>query len=305
MKENPKYTVEWSQKRNILRCASILPDDGLPVDTFLMAIDSEYQYMARQMMKHGTLTLNNGRILPNAVVKYNVRVRFGEISGFISPLYFMLKDRVDAYITKPTYTTQDKLWNILSWQKDLSGLELNVMERDALAVTGSRIRDINMVSISEEDTKKIDQLHNFLWLLYCRHFRSQKEQRMKQFHQSSGNPVCKILLHVVDTAESTPAFVKEMFLELIGTYYDLEPIGMWKESVSVTERLISLLKESHAEAWEIGYAYMDLSNRVLMTFREDDDYLSKSFHYLSMAQEYLNQDDKDKQGEKPGLRIVK
>ena len=180
-----------------------------------------------------------------------------------------------------------KLERILEWREELNGLKLQDRKRLLLSRIDELLEGIKVTAFSEDEIETINRLHNALYSFHYRHFGDEREKTLARFHEIKGKAIYKTILHIIDEVPF-PGRIKEIVFELVGDYLDLEPLKAWDESVVVTKRLIELLEERTAEGWELGYAYLKFSERVLMLFKDPDN-MRLSSEYMEIADYYFKQ----------------
>lgn len=282
------YTVEWSQRQHILRCAALLPDCGLPWDCFLRFVDNECQYTARIMAKEGMLDKQDGIVKPNAILRFNMKPSFDDVAYFVSGAITELLEVTEKYRQRYNVTPEERLQEIYEWRRDLFEVDLNEIMQIIVDQADYWIRRINPKKISEAEAVEIKKIHSQLDLIHHQLFGSRREKAIKEYHQTKGMYVSALLEHARKVTAFTPTAL-QMTLETLGDYYDL--VSEWNAALERTQELLAYHEKEKPEPEDLWYVHSVLSDRFLMCFSTYSDALDRSFYHLEMAQKYLNETD--------------
>ena len=298
MKENKRYTVEWAAYRYIAKCAAILPEDGLPWDTFLYSIVPECQYIARRLKNEGVLIVEDGIIKPNQIVKYNLKPAFADVIDLLSGAFSELETAVEEYGTQMAVTVEEKLEELYRWRKDFFGVEVNEIVQKQLNELDDIFRRVRPNQITEEQAKQIKRIHSDLSHIHYRMFGKEKERRIQKFHETRGKYLASFLEYAMTKVTFSVQALKNMYYEL-GEYYQL--VNMWNEAVLCAERLLEIYEAQNEEDSGKWLIHMLLSERYLMCFETYPDYEKRSMRQLEMAQQCWPDPSKSKE---PNLKLI-
>lgn len=298
MKEDMRFTVEWSQRRHVLRCSAIIPEEGLPWNTFLWSIDQDCQYAARRLVKTGMLIVKDGIVTPNPVVKWNVHLTFDELVQFLSGPFAELEDAVERYQSPIVMTVEEKLEELFAWRKDFFDIEPNEIIQKQLAETDALFRRIRPHQITDEQAEQIKRIHSDLYYIHYRMFGNEKEKSAQEFHATKGKYLTTFLEHAMMEVVFTEQALANIY-HLLGDYYEL--VGMWAEAVTFGEKLLRLYESQGDEENRCWLIHIILSERYLMRFRDDPDYEKKSMYHMEMAQKRWTEPEEEK---KADLKLV-
>lgn len=288
MKENCLYTVEWSLRQHVLRCAVVLPECGIPWDSFLLFIDNEAQYTARILAKEGILDKQNDIVHPNAILRFNLKPTFDDVAYFIAGAMTELLEATEKYRQKHIVTPEEQLSEIYEWRRDLFEVDLNEIMQIIVDQADYWIRRINPKKISEAEAVEIKKIHSQLELIHHQLFGSRREKCIKEYHQTKGMYVSALLEHARKVTTFNPTAL-QMTLETLGDYYDL--VSEWDAALERTQELLAYHEKEKPEPEDLWYVHSVLSDRFLMCFSTYPDALERSFYHLGMAQKYLNETD--------------
>lgn len=282
------YTVEWSQRQHVRRCAVVLPDCGLPWDYFLLFIDNECQYTARILEKEGLLDNQNGIVKPNAILRFNLKPTFDDISYFVARAMAMLQEETEEYRQKYNVAPEERLREIYEWRRDLFEVDLNEIMQIIVDQADYWIRRINPSKISEGDAVEIKKIHSQMDLIHHQLFGSWREKAIKEYHQTKGMYVTELLEHARKVTTFNPTAL-QMTLEVLGAYYEL--VGEFDAALERTKELLEYYERFEPNASDLWYAHSLLSDRYLLCFKTFPDAIERSFHHLELAQRYLDKTD--------------
>lgn len=282
------YTVEWSQRQHVLRCAAVLPDCGIPWNSFLLFIDNEAQYTARILAKEGLLEKQNDLVQPNAILRFNLKPTFDDVAYFIAGATTELLEATEKYRQKYIVTPEERLREIYEWRRDLFEVDLNQIMQIIVDQADYWIRRINPSKISEGDAVEIKKIHSQLDLIHHQLFGSQREQAIQEYHQSKGLYISSLLEYAREVTAFTPTAL-QMTLEVLGAYYEL--LGEFDAALERTQQLLEYLEKEKPEPEDLWYVHSLLSDRFLLCFKTYTDAIERSFYHLEMAQQYLDKTD--------------
>lgn len=298
MKEDMRFTVEWSQRRHILLCSSIIPKEGLPWGTFLYSIDPDCQHTARILKNEGLLIVEDGIVKPNQIVKYNVKPDFDDVVGFLSGVFSELETAVDEYETKTAMTVEEKLEELFAWRKDFFDIEPNEIIQKQLAEADALFRRIRPYQITDEQAGQIERIHSDLYYIHYRMFGNEKEKSAQEFHATKGKYLVVFLEYAMTQVVFSDQASKNVYYEL-GQYYEL--LNMWEEATVCAEKLLEIYERLNEEGDRRWLIHIILSERYLMCFKKYPDYEERSIHHMEMAQQYWVDPDEDKV---PNLKLI-
>ena len=298
MKEDKRFTIEWSNRNHVLKCSAVLPEEGLPWSTFLYSIDPECQHTARILKNEGLLIVENGIVRPNQIVKYNVKPDFDDVVGFLSGVFSELETTVDEYETRTAMTVEEKLEELFAWRKDFFDIEPNEIIQKQLAEADALFRRIRPYQITDEQAGQIERIHSDLYYIHYRMFGTEKEKSAQEFHATKGKYLTAFLEHAMTEVVFTEQALVNIY-HLLGDYYEL--VGMWAEAVAFGEKLLRLYESQGDEEDRCWLVHIILSERYLMRFRDDPDYEKKSMYHMEMAQTRWTEPEEEK---KPDLKLV-
>ena len=282
------YTVEWSQRQHVLRCAAVLPDCGIPWDRFLLFIDNEAQYTARILEKEGILDKQNGIVHPNAILRFNLKPTFDDVAYFIAGAMTELEAATEKYRQKYIVTPEKRLREIYEWRRDLFEVDLNEIMQIIVDQADYWIRRINPKRISEAEAVEIKKIHSQLDLIHHQLFGSRREKAIKEYHQLKGMYISGLLEHARKVTTFNPTAL-QMSLEVLGDYYEL--VGEFDAALERTKELLEYYERFEPNADDLWYAHSLLSDRYLLCFKTYPDAIERSFHHLELAQRYLDKTD--------------
>lgn len=298
MKEDKRFTIEWSNRNHVLKCSAVLPEEGLPWSTFLYSIDPECQHTARILKNEGLLIVENGIVRPNQIVKYNVKPDFDDVVGFLSGVFSELETTVDEYETRTAMTVEEKLEELFAWRKDFFDIEPNEIIQKQLAEADALFRRIRPHQITDEQAKQIKRIHSDLYYIHYRMFGNEKEKSAQEFHATKGKYLVAFLEYAMTQVVFSDQASKNVYYEL-GQYYEL--LNMWEEATVCAEKLLEIYERLNEEDDRRWLIHIILSERYLMCFKKYPDYEKRSMRHMEIAQKYWTDPDEEK---KPNLKLV-
>lgn len=293
MKEDKRFTVEWSQRRHVLLCSSIIPKEGLPWGTFLYSIDPDCQHTARILKNEGLLIVEDGIVRPNQIVKYNVKPDFDDLIGFLSGVFSELEAAVDEYTTRTDVTVEEKLEELFVWRKDFFDVEINDILQKQLNELDNLFRRIRPHQITDEQVDQIKRIHSDLYYVHYRMFGNEKDKSVQEFHMTKGKYLVAFLEYAMTQVTFSDQASKNVYYEL-GEYYEL--LNMWEEATACAEKLLEIYERLNEEGDRRWLIHIILSERYLMCFKTYPDYEERSIHHMEMAQQYWTDPNEEKKG---------
>lgn len=289
VKENNTLTTKWYQHRQIVRCLSLIPNNGIAKDLFTSSLDPDLQVEARNCIAQGKfITLEGDRIRPlSPLLFYGVHPTQDQILSFLSGLYIVLEDVIDRY-RKPEINGIDEEAEQLCQQFDrlktaenLSELELQLLEHIAPLINQLRMKRIGSLEHLKDEIKKV---RNAVEMACYRRYGNERKDALRAFHEEKGKDICAVFNNTMDRIP-LGSILRENMLDLMVQYYELTE-SMFQEMADAAKQLLELQLERGAPAWLLSDTYMKLSDSNLATFKTNSRWLELSNYYLEKSCEY-------------------
>lgn len=287
MKENSTLTTQWYQNRQIVRCLSLLPEDGMDKELFIFSLEPDLQSEARNCIQQRRFITQEGdRIRPlSPLLFYGVHPTQDQILSFLSGLYIVLEDVIDRY-KKPEINGIDEEAEQLCQQFDrlktaenLSELELQLLERAAPLVNQLKIRRIGGLDHLKDEVNR-----NAIGMAYYKRFGDERMDALRAFHEEKGQDICAVFNNTMDRIP-LGAILRENILDLMVQYYELTE-SHFEEMAATAEKLLALQLERSAPTWLLSDTHMKLSDSYLGSFKTNPKWLELSDYHLEKSCEY-------------------
>lgn len=289
MKENNTLTTQWYQHRQIVRCLSLIPDDGIDKEMFIFSLDPDLQAEVRNCIaQRKFITQEGGRIRPlSPLLLYGVHPTQDQILSFLSGLYIVLEDSIDRY-KKPEINGIDEEAEQLCQQFDrlktaenLSELELQLLEHVAPLVNQLKIKRIGGLDHLKDEVKKV---RNAVGMAYFKRVGDERMDALRAFHAQKGKDICAVFNNAMDRIP-LGAILRENILDLMVQYYELTE-SMFEEMAATAEKLLALQLQRGAPMWILSDTHMKLSDGYMGSFKTNPKWLELSDYHLEKSCEY-------------------
>ena len=288
MKENNTLTTQWYQHRQIVRCLSLIPDDGIDKEMFIFSLDPDLQSEARNCIQQRRFIIQEeDRIRPSSpLLFYGVHPTQDQILSFLSGLYIVLEDAVDRYKKPEMNSIEDEAEHLcqqfdrLKTAEKLSESELQLLEHVAPLINQLKIKRIGGLDHLKDEVNKV----RAVGMAYFKRFGDERMDALRAFHEQKGKVICAVFNNALDRIP-LGAILRENMLDLMLQYYELTE-SMFQEMASTAERLLALQLDRGAPAWLLSDTYMKLSDGYMGSFKTNPKWLELSDYYLEKSCEY-------------------
>lgn len=289
MKENNTLTTQWYQHRQIVRCLSLLPEDGMDKELFIISLEPDLQSEARNCIQQRRFIIQDGdRIRPSSpLLCYGVHPTQDQILSFLSGLYIVLEDAMDQY-KKPEMNSIEAEAEQLCQQaerfekaENLSELEVKLLEHIAPLIDQLKMKRIGGLDHLKDE---VNRVRNAIGMAYFKRFGDERMDALRAFHAQKGQDICEVFNKAM-AGIPLGAVLRENMLDLMVEYYELTE-SMFQEMADAAEQLLALQLERGAPAWLLSDTYMKLSDSNLATFKTNSRWLELSNYYLEKSCEY-------------------
>lgn len=289
MKENNTLTTQWYQHRQIVRCLSLIPEDGIDKEMFIFSLDPDLQAEARNCIQQRRFAIQEGdRIrLSSPLLFYGVHPTQDQILSFLSGLYIVLEDAIERH-KKPTLNSTeeeaDQLCQQFDWLKtaeNLSELELQLLEHVAPLVNRLKIKRIGGLDHLKEEIKKV---RNAVEMACYRRYGDERKDAFRAFHEQKGKDICAVFNNAMDKIP-LGAILRENMLDLMVQYYELTE-SMFEKMAATAEKLLALQLQRGAPMWTLSDTHMKLSDGYMGSFKTNPKWLELSDYHLEKSCEY-------------------
>lgn len=289
MKDNNILTTQWYQHRQIVRCLSLLPDDGIDKAMFIFSLDPDLQAETRSCIQRGKFIIQEGeRIRPlSPLLFYGVQPTQAQITSFLTGLYIVLEDAIDRY-KKPEINGIDEEAEQLCQQFDrlknaenLSELELQLLEHIAPLINQLKAKRVGGLDHLKDEIKKV---RNAVEMAYNKRYGDERMDAIRTFHEQKGKDICAIFNNAMDRIP-LGAILRENMLDLMVQYYELTE-SMFEEMADTAEKLLALQLERGAPVWVLSETHMKLSDGYMGSFKTNPKWLELSDYHLEKSCEY-------------------
>lgn len=289
MKENNTLTTQWFQKRQIIRCLFLIPNDGIDKEMFIFSLDPDLQAEARNCIQQRRFIIQEGdRIRPlSPLLFYGVHPTQDQILSFLSGLYIVLEDVLDQYKKTEINSIETEAEQLfqqaerLEKADNLSELELQLLEHIAPLINQLKIKRIGGLDHLKGEVNKV---RNAVSMAYYKRFGDDRRDALRSFHEQKGKSICAVFNNAMDKIP-LGAILQENMLDLMVQYYELTE-SMFEEMAATAEKLLALQLDRGAPAWLLSDTYMKLSDSNLATFKTNPRWLELSTYYLEKSCEY-------------------
>lgn len=289
MKENNTLTTQWYQNRQIVRCLSLLPEDGMDKELFIFSLEPDLQSEARNCIQQRRFIIQEGdRIRPSSpLLFYGVHPTQDQILSFLSGLYIVLQDALSRYEKLEINSIEAKAEQLcqqaerLEKADNLSELELQLLEYIAPLINQLKIKRIGGLDHLKDEVKKV---RNAVEMACFKRFGDERMDALRAFHAQKGKDICAVFNNAMDRIP-LGAILRENMLDLMVQYYELTE-SMFEEMAATAEKLLALQLDRGAPAWLLSDTYMKLSDSNLATFKTNPRWLELSTYYLEKSCEY-------------------
>ncbi len=287
IKENNSLTEEWWRQCQVIRCAWLIPDGGMPKELFISCLETQLQVTARKCVQQRRLLFSEGGLVHpiSPLIFYALEPPTEEqVLPFLNNLYGLLWDMVEEFERK---LTVEETVRALEYEYNrLCTIEAILETKKEIMVKAGRLlHSLSLPRIGSLDCceKEIGRVYTDIHRLYCTTFCDEKQEHINAFHQETGSYICAVFRKVLDNI-SLESNVEENILDLLVQYY--EQATMFAEIVQPAERLLQLMEARKAEPWELSWVHMMLSNGFMGSFKTVDDWIEKMNYHMDKSCEY-------------------
>lgn len=289
MKENNTLTTQWYQHRQIVRCLSLIPDDGIDKEMFIFSLDPDLQVEARNCIQQRRFIIQEGDcIRPSSpLLFYGVHPNQDQILSFLSGLYIVLEDAIDQY-KKPEINGIEAEAEQLCQQaerlrksENLSELELQLLEHIEPLINQLKIKRIGGLEHLKDE---VNRVRNAIGMAYYKRFGDERMDALRAFHEQKGKDICAVFNNAMDRIP-LGAILRENMLDLMVQYYELTE-SMFEEMAAAAEKLLALQLQRGAPMWILSDTHMKLSDGYMGSFKTNPKWLELSDYHLEKSCEY-------------------
>lgn len=284
MKEN-LWTQPRHFRRQVLRCAALLPECGMEKDTFVYSLPVDCQVTARKMIQDGTLPMRNGRVMPpSPLLVQNLDLKEDFIIDFLGGLYIVLCDAINRF-QKEKLSLEEKLYATRRMRNEIIENNASLVEHTLIRMVDSFLNQYRFPRIGSLDFAKdeINRYYNGIAMIHYRQFGDARMNAIREFYQSRDDSICETFKKTMNTI-SLSSNVQENILEQIIEYYNLSE--MVAEPLEPALQLLALYEKRNAADWELSWVHQAISDAYMGSFATRDDWLMKSNEHLELSCEY-------------------
>ena len=289
MKENNTLTTQWYQHRQIVRCLSLIPKDGIDKEMFIFSLDPDLQAEARNCIQQRRfIILEEDRIRPlSPLLFYGVHPTQDQILSFLSGLYIVLEDAIEQHEKSALNSTEEEAEQLcqqfdrLKTAEKLSESELQLLEHVAPLVNQLKIKRISGLDHLKDEVKKV---RNAVGMAYFKRFGDERMDALRAFHEQKGKDICAVFNNAMDRIP-LGAILRENILDLMVQYYELTE-SMFEEMAATAEKLLALQLQRGAPMWILSDTHMKLSDGYMGSFKTNPKWLELSDYHLEKSCEY-------------------
>ena len=289
MKENNTLTTQWYQDRQIVRCLSLISEDGIDKEMFIFSLDPDLQAEARNCIQQRRFIIHEeDRIRPlSPLLFYGVHPTQDQILSFLSGLYITLEDAINRYEKPQVNRIEDEVEQLcqqaerLEKADNLSKLELQLLEHIAPLINQLKIKRIGGLDHLKDDVKKV---RNAVGMAYFKRFGDERMDALRAFHAQKGKDICAVFNNAMDRIP-LGAILRENILDLMVQYYELTE-SMFEEMAATAEKLLALQLQRGAPMWILSDTHMKLSDGYMGSFKTNPKWLELSDYHLEKSCEY-------------------
>ena len=289
MKENNTLTTQWYQHRQIVRCLSLIPDDGIDKKMFIFSLDPDLQAEARNCIQQRRFIIQEGDcIRPSSpLLFYGVHPTQDQILSFLSGLYIVLEDAIDQYKNPEINGIEAEAEQLcqqaerLGKSENLSELELQLLEHIEPLIDQLKIKRIGGL---EHLKDKVNRVRNAIGMAYYKRFGDERMDALRAFHEQKGKDICTVFNNAMDRILLS-AILRENMLDLMVQYYELTE-SVFEEMAATAEKLLALQLQRGAPMWILSDTHMKLSDGYMGSFKTNPKWLELSDYHLEKSCEY-------------------
>lgn len=289
MKENNTLTTQWYQHRQIIRCLSLLPDEGMDKELFVLSLDPDLQAEARAcIQKRKYVVQEEGRIRPlSPLLFYGVHPTQDQILSWLTGLYMELEDAIKRY-TKPAMNSVEEeaaelceQFSQLQSVENLTDLEVKLLDLFAPLINQLKMTRIGGLNHLKDE---IRQAHNAVGMGFFKRYGDKRMDDLCTFHDQKGKDICAVFNNSMERIPLGET-LQENLLDLIVQYYELSE-SHFEEMAATAEKLLVLQLKREAPAWILSETHMKLSDGYMGSFKTNPKWLELSDYHLEKSCEY-------------------
>ena len=292
IKANLSLTQPWHFRRQVLRCAALLPECGLEKGTFVVSLPEDCQVTARKMIQERVLPVRNGHVMsPSPLLVQNLELNENNIIDFLGALYVELVSAINAF-EKKELGLEDKLREICRMREEVcdNGPEdhiiIGLVDR---FLNQFRLPRIGNLDFAKED---INRIYNSISIIHYQQFGDSRMNAIREFYK---NGICQTFKKALELVPLSPN-VQENVLEKLIDFYNLAE--MLAEPLEPALQLLQLLEERNAPDWELSWIHMVISDAYMGCFATREDWIEKSNEHLELACQFSRKAYEDTEKEK-------